>query len=231
MSAINMKRERSRNKVFKALKNEPRRFTDLEVDTGLSAVGLTSILKILQKEGEIKLELIDNKKKYVLTKKGTISVSNLNLLSMNLEKIISDEGKYYSTFSGLTPSMHSCGLAWGIDSALALDKNIDSMDLLSRKDVGNIEEFIFKTISNKIPKKKLDEKIIGKMILGFTINYSELIKSIKNKSLDYMNNITKEELKLLSKYEDDPESLTKKEFKRMNDLGIKTREKIKKLNL
>ena len=69
------------------------------------------------------------------------------------------------------------------------------------------------------------------MILGFTINYSELIKSIKNKSLDYMNNITKEELKLLSKYEDDPESLTKKEFKRMNDLRIKTREKIKKSNL
>jgi hypothetical protein len=46
-----------------------------------------------------------------------------------------------------------------------------------------------------------------------------------------MNNITKEELKLLSKYEDDPESLTKKEFKRMNDLRIKTREKIKKSNL
>jgi predicted transcriptional regulator len=223
-----MKRERSRNKVFIALKNESKRFTDLQKDTTLSAVGLTSILKILQNEGEIKLELIDNKKKYMLTKKGIISGSNLNLLSMNLEKIISNKGKYYSTFFGLKPSMNSCGLSWGIDSALALDKNIDSMDLLSRKDVGNIEEFIFKTISNKIPKKKLDEKIIGKMILGFTINYSELIKSIKNKSLDYMNNITKEELKLLSKYEDDPESLTKKEFKRMNDLGIKTREKIKK---
>ncbi len=231
MSIINMKRERSRNKVIKALTNKSRRFTDLEVDTGLSAVGLTLILKILQNEGEIKLELIDNKKKYMLTKKGIISGSNLNLLSMNLEKIISNKGKYYSTFFGLKPSMNSCGLSWGIDSALALDKNIDSLNLLSKKDVGNIEEFIFKTISEKIPKNKLDEKIIGEMILGFTINYSELIKSIKNKSLDYINNITKEELKLLNKYEHDPQSLTKKEFKKMNDLRIKTREKIKKLNL
>ena len=79
MSAINMKRERSRNKVFIALKNESKRFTDLQKDTTLSAVGLTSILKILQNEGEIKLELIDNKKKYMLTKKGIISTFNLNL--------------------------------------------------------------------------------------------------------------------------------------------------------
>jgi predicted transcriptional regulator len=227
MSAINMKRERSRNKIFVALRNKPKRFTDLEVDTGLSAVGLTSILKILQKEGEIKLELIDDKKKYKLTKKGTVSVSNLNLLSMNLEKIMSDEGKYYSTFSGLTPSMSSCGLAWGIDSDLTLDKNIDSLNLLSKKDVGDIEEFIFKILSKNIPKNKLDEKISGEMILGFVINYSELIKSIKNKSLDYINNITKEELKLLGKYENDHQSLTDKEFKKMNDLRIKTLKKLK----
>ena len=74
---ISMKRERSRNKVFIALKNEPKRFSDLEKDTGLSPVGLTSILKILKEENEIVLELIDNKRKYKLTKKGTLSISDL----------------------------------------------------------------------------------------------------------------------------------------------------------
>lgn len=224
-----MKRERSRNKVFIALKNEPKRFTDLENDVDLSAVGLTAILKILSEEGEIGLKLIDNKKKYYLTKKGTISVSDLNFLSIGLENIKSRDGKYHSTYSRLYPSMISSSLPWGIDSDLIVDTEIDDLNLLTREDVNEIEKLLFRKMSKNILKRKFDEKLIGKMILGFTIDYTELIESIKKQSLDYMENISKEELLLLNKYEDDPESLSQKELKRMNTLRIKTREKIRSL--
>jgi len=226
-----IKRERSRNKVFIALKNEPKRFTDLEKDTGLTAVGLTSILKILLKEEEIVLELIDNKRKYKLTKKGTISISDLNFLSIGLANIKSRNGKYYPDYSRLYPSIVSSSLPWGIISDLTVDTEINALNLLSRNDVGEIEEFIFRKVSKNIPKRKLDKKYIGKMILGFTIDYPDLVKSIEKNSLVYYNNMSKEEGELLEKYDDNPEGMTQKEFKRMGMLRNKTYEKIKKLNL
>ena len=227
------RRERSRNMVLLSLKKEPKRFTDLKNDENvdLSDVGLTSILKILLDENEIEIELIDNKKKYVLTNKGIISASDVNFLSSALDDIKSRGGKHYSTYSQNYPIMLSSYLSWGIDSHLTIDSEIDDPNLLSRSDVGEIEELLFKKISKNISKNKLDKKLVGNMVLGFTLNYSDLIKSIESKSLLYMKNISKEENKLLGKYEDDPESLTEKEFKRMNDLRIKTRKKIKKLHL
>ena len=226
-----MTRERSRNKVLIALKKEPMRFTDLKTETKLSAVGLTSILKILQEEKEITQELIENKIKYKLTKKGTISLSDLNFLSITLTNIKSRNGKYYSTYSQLNPSMNSSSLPWGIESDLTIDKEIDSLNLLKRSDVSEIEELLFRKISKNISKKMIDKKLIGEMVLGFTIDYPELIQSIKRQSLDYMNNISEKESKLLNKFEIDPESLTEKELKRMNVLREETRKKLKKLNL
>lgn len=226
-----MKRERSRNKVIIALKNEPKRFTDLQKDTKLSAVGLTTILKILLKENEITLELIDNKKKYKLTKKGTLSASDLNFLSIGIDNIKSRNGKYYSTYSRLQPSMLSFSLPWGIESDLIVDDEIDTLNLLTQKDVCEIEELLFRKLSKNIPKRKLEQKLVGKMILGFTVDYNELINSIKKQSLDYMNNISKKECILLNKYENDPESLSTKELEQMNILRVETREKLKNLNL
>ncbi|MCE2506291.1 MAG: hypothetical protein J4F36_07470 [Nitrosopumilaceae archaeon] len=227
------RRERSRNAVLIALQKEPKRFTDLVKDeeVNLSAVGLTSILKILSEDDEIQLELIDNKKKYVLTNKGTISVSNLNFLSIGLANIISRDGKYYSTYSRLQPSMLSSSLPWGIESDLIVDKEIDSLNLLSRSDVLEIEELLFRKLSKHIPKRKLEQKLVGQMILGFTIDYPELIKSVEKQSLDYVRKMSKEESRLLNKYENDPESLTTKELSRMNELRKETTDKLKKSNL
>jgi|TARA_B110000495_G_C22753040_1_gene441159 predicted transcriptional regulator len=228
-STHNIKRERSRNKIFIALKNEPKRFTDLQKDTGLSAVGLTSILKIMLEEKEIKLDLIDNNKKYKLTKKGTISGSDLNYMSIGLTNITSRNGKYYPMYSQLKPLMLSSSLPWGIDSDLTVDGEIDSLNLLTRSDVFEIEKLLFKKILKNITKRKLNEKLYGEMILGFSIKIPELIQSIKKQSLDYMENMSKEELSLLNKYEHDPESMTQKEFARMNILREKTRKQLQNL--
>ena len=68
------------------------------------------------------------------------------------------------------------------------------------------------------------------MVLGFSIDYNELVKSIEGKSLAYINNMSKEEVRLLGKIDGSPDSLTEKEGKRLVVLRKKTYEKIKKLD-
>ena len=76
-----------------------------------------------------------------------------------------------------------------------------------------------------------NKKIInnGKMVLGFSMDYNEIRKSIDQKSLEYVENMSKEEAKLLLKYSDEPENITDKDVKRLETLREKTYEKIKKL--
>ncbi len=225
------RRERSRNKVLIALKSEPKRFKDLLEETKLSAAGLDAIRKILLEEKLIVHELIGKKAVYRLTKKGEKSFDNVFLISHNIDRIISNNGIHHPNISQNTQSISSSNLPWGIDSDLIVDKKIDSLNLLSSGDVSDIEEFIFKKLSKNIPKKQLDDKKIGNMVLGFDINYQKLLDSIKQQSLLYSKHITKEEKRLLEKMDDDIESITVKDHKRLDILRKKTYEKIKKLDL
>jgi len=226
----NMKRERSRYKVLNSLQKEPKRFTDLEKETGLSPAGLTTILKMLMDEKTIELSLIDSKSKYQLTKKGTISLGEFFNLSHDVDEIRSRNGKHYRDYSTLWGSTISCGLPWGIESDLTLDKELNELNLLSPKDVIAIEEFVFEKFSKNIKKRKLTEERVGNIVLGFRIDYSNLVKSIKEKSLAYMNHMSKEEGKILSKIDGSPDCLTEKEVKRLEVLRKKTHEKIKNID-
>ena len=66
-----MRRERSRNKVLNSLKDSPKRFKDLEKETGLSAAGLNDVRKIMLEE-----KVIELRKSYNLELKG-IASSNI----------------------------------------------------------------------------------------------------------------------------------------------------------
>jgi len=217
--------------VLIALKNKPKQFKDLLERTGLSAVGLNEIRKILLEEKIIVRELIGKKTVYRLTRKGEKSFDNVFLISHDIERIVSNDGIHHPNFSQNTPSLLSCNLPWGIDSDFIVDKNIDSLNLLSSNDVSDIEEFIFNKLSKNIPKKQLADKKLGDIVLGFSVNYNKLLDSIKKQSLLYFKHITKEERKLLEKMDDDIESFTSKERDRLDVLRKNTYEKIKKLNL
>ena len=151
-------------------------------------------------------------------------------MSFDIERIRFRDGLHFRDYSTMCNTIIPQFLPWGIESDLTVDNEIHSLNLLTPNDVIEIEELIFQKISKNIPKENLDRKLEGKMVLGFSIDYPNLIKSIKKQSLDYINNISKEELTLNDKYNDNPESLTKKEFKRKNDLRVKTYDKINRLN-
>lgn len=224
----NPRRERSRNKVLIALKNEPKRFKDLETNTRLSPAGLTEILKILRDENTIEPTLIDGKSGYKLTKKGTRSLSDVINLANDVNAIRNRGGKHFRDYSHLWGSILVSRLPWGIESDLTLDKNLNESSLFSNDDVWNIEEFVFKIIANNIKKRRLNEEQFGEIVLGFKIDYNELIKSINADSLTYYENISKKESDILYKMEEG-EDMTDQEFNQWKKLRKETYSKIKKL--
>ncbi len=226
----NPRRERSRNKVLIALKNEPKRFKDLEKETKLSPAGLTQILKILKEESKIEPTLIDGKSGYKLTKKGIVSLDDIINLANDVNTIRSRNGKHFRDYSHLWGSIITSRLPWGIESDLTLDKNLNESNLFSNEDVCDIEEFVFKKISDNLKKKGLNEEQTGNIVLGFSIDYMKLIKSIKEDSLSYYNHMTEEESNILEKIDNRPDRVTDEEWMRFDKLRKVTYEKIKKIS-
>lgn len=226
----NTKREKSRGRVIRFLQKEPKRFTELEKETGLSPAGLNEALKVMKEKKEIKLVLVEGKPRYKLTKNGKISLENFQTLSFDVDEIRARGGKHHRDYSTLYNTIVASGLPWGIESDLTLDNEVKDLKLLQPKDVIEIEELVFKKINNNLKKKKLKKVQFGKMVLGFSIDYNELVKSIEGKSLAYINHMSEGEVRLLGKIDGSPDSLTEKEGKRLVVLRRKTYEKIKKLD-
>ena len=220
---IPAKREKSAYKVIIELRKGAKRFKDLEEATGLSPAGLNETLKMMKKNRMIEKNIVDKKQLYRLTGKG----ENYNpSISYDITPIQLRSGSNYRDYSRLRMDIKSRGFDWGIESVMTVDKDIENLKLLEPKDVMEIEELIYKKMKNNMIKNK---KIInnGKMVLGFSMDYNEIRKSIDQKSLEYIENMSKEEIRILSKYEDDPESVTKNELEKLSKLRKKTYEKLK----
>ena len=79
-------------------------------------------------------------------------------------------------------------------------KNLSRFSIIVSYIQIHISVFIIRCHKNK--KIKLDDTKDGRIILGFTIEYKDLVKSIKEKSLDYIGVMTKKEKDILAKFED-----------------------------
>jgi len=225
-----MKRLRSQSKIINSLRKGAKRFTDLKKDTRLSDAGLNETLKVMKKENVVELILVDDKQRYRLTKKGENIIEKYLYLSHDIDDIRYRDGVHYRDYSTLYNSILASNLPWGIESDLTMDIEIKELNLLSPKDVIEIEELVFKKIKDNIKEKKLNQKQDGKMVLGFCIDFNEVVKSIEEKSLGYTKHISEEEIKILNKIDGSPDALTKKEEKRLQLLRKKTYKKIKKLD-
>jgi hypothetical protein len=124
--------------------------------------------------------------------------------------------------------IRSHGFDWGIESVMTVDKDIENLKLLEPKDVMEIEELIYKKMkSNMIKNKEIIKN--GKMVLSFSMDYNEIRRSVDQKSLEYAENMSKEEAKLMVKRAEYTEEFTTKNEKRLEVLQKETYEKIKKL--
>lgn len=225
----NATKKSNKESIILALE-KPKNFTELEKILPMSQTTLSKWLNELKLENEIEQTIKDGKTVYQLTKIGIASFDDFTNLANDYHKIRNRDGKHFRDFSSLWGLMISAQLHWGIESDLTLDKNLTKNNILSKEDVEYIETIIFEKLSKNIHKKDLDKNISGEILLGFKINYKELLASIKENSLAYFNNISKEEFKILEKINNHPEHVTKKEWKRFEKLRTVTYEKIKNLS-
>ena len=193
----------------------------------LSHTTLSNHLNELQENHIIEKNFLKRKEVYKLSKKGRMTLSDIINLSRDVDRIRSRNGKHFRDYSHLWGSIISSRLSWGIESDLTLDKNLNESNLFSNDDVCNIEEFVFNIIANNIKKRKPNGEQSGEIVLGFKINYNELIKSINEDSLAYYENISKKESDILYKMEEGKD-ITNQEFNQWKKLRKETYAKIKK---
>lgn len=175
-------REENRNKILSLLKESPQRFSSLEELTGYSPAGLTKILYELLEKKKITKIVKDNKLAYSL-KKG-IRLGEILFLGRVLYEIKERGGKIYIDYTHSRENLPEEKFPWGIESHLVLDKNIDGKNLnpISKKDVAEMEQWLFKRIMKKVRKGRLktDEHQEGAIVLGFRMDYGELISGVKH---------------------------------------------------
>lgn len=175
-------REENRNKILSLLKESPQRFSSLEVLTSYSPAGLTKILYDLLEKKKITKIVKDNKLAYSL-KKG-IRLGEILFLGRVLYEIKERGGKIYIDYTHSREDLPEEKVPWGIESHLVLDKNIDDKNLnpISKKDVAEMEQWLFKRIMKKVRKGRLktDEHQEGTIVLGFRMDYGELISGVKH---------------------------------------------------
>ena len=175
-------REENRNKILSLLHDNPQRFSDLEKSIGFSPAGLTKILnELLEKKKIIKI-VKDNKLAYSI-KKG-VRLDEILFLGRILYEIKEKGGRHYFNYTHSREDLPPDKVPWGIESSLTLDKNIEEKKLnpLSKKDIAEMEQWIYKRVMYNVKKRKIktDEHQEGTIVLGFRIDYGELISGIKH---------------------------------------------------
>ena len=216
-------KEENRHKILRLLHDKPRTFKELLEQTGFSPMGLTKMLKELKEQSKIGKLTKDRTSPYVLGAGGATTAHEFLFLGNVISEVRDNGGKYYIDLSNHSNSeLSNFGLPWGIYSHLFVDKELREKKLnpFWYLEMLDIERFMYEKILQKVDKEKLylDEDTKGKIIVGFEIDYENLIKSIKFHSPKDHKKYLKEkikELELKIKYEKETTTKKKKDGKKI----------------
>ena len=219
----NQLKEQNRKKIIKLLEKTPKRFKDLLTESGFSPRGLSSMLKDLEDAKKIEKTLHEGKEAYALTKSGLEALRKIPEVARILDTL--DKGGVYDEdFSAMWASMMLSRLSWGIKDDLLIDKKIDDrFNPLNKEIVLELQEQLYNKIYENVKKRKtlINESFDCNLMLEFSIDYKELVKSIKENSLLYYKNITEKELDLCEKL--DHGKFTDKDVKSFNKIRNATK--------
>ncbi len=236
-----IKKRKNLDKILKSLQSEEKSYTQLELELtskltpelkpAFSSATLAKHIKELLRTREIEPSMQNGKPVYKLGDKGIINPADIMLAISYLKNIKKRGGGIQYDYSQLEGSIVSSSLPWGISSYFVRDDDLKNIKILTRDDVADIEKMIFNKIKHNIKNKKQKQIITqGNFQLGFNVDYAQLLESINSDSLEYYAIMAKEEGNLLSKIDDDPESVTDKDIKRLEMLREKTYKKIRNKN-
>jgi len=224
-----LEKKRNEERIKKAISLKGKTNKQLESELEISHSTLANRLRALKKRREIKKEILNEDVVYVLDDMGIINPVDISILSNYLQQITKRKGIAFYDYSQLRGEISASHLPWAIYSHLIMDNDLKKIKLLSKDDVREIEKLIFEKLANNIKKDKIKRNVKnGDFEIGFNVNYSDLLKSIKADSLNYFENMSTAEWNLLRKIDDDPEPISKKDLKKFQNLREKTYEKISK---
>lgn len=222
-------KERNRKNIIKLLEKTPKRFTDLLKESGYSPRGLTSMLKDLEESKQIEKTIHDGREAYGLTKKGQDLLRQIPQFAYILDTL-DKGGVYHEDFSSIGGSMMVVELPWGITDNLLINKKIDDrLNPFTKNIVFELQEQLYNKIYENVKKRKtlINESLDCSLVLEISIDYKELVKSIKENSLLYYKNLTDKEIDSFYKVdngkgtEKDYELLKKIKHERKLQLGLK----------
>jgi hypothetical protein len=220
-------KEQNRARIIRLLGSGPKRFTDLLNETGFSPRGLTTMLKDLEKAHRVEKTALENgKEAYKATKSGeSWLMKYVGIVSM--ANFLRDEGAdYYEDHSFMRGSMYFYEMPWGVQDDMMVDKNLENP--ITRETAIEMQKLLYRLVKKDFKDKKihLDATKGGNILLGFMIDYSELVKSILENSLEYRESISEKELDILYKREDG--TATKADMEELAMLKQKTLQKLEK---
>lgn len=222
-------KELRKNLLLKMLEDGPKSFTELQKEYGKGPSSLNRLLiELVDNEKKIDLVIYQKKRAYALTKKGEKSILSFGIIGMQINQILEKGGMYYEDYSNQRGSMYFNNLPWGIEDDLVLNKSLAKINPVKKDTVLKLHELLYQSLKDEIKKKRLDRTKDGQMILGFTIDYKDLIKSIEEESLEYSKFMSERELDLLEKW--DKEGLKKEEKEEFDRLRQQTRVKLRRKN-
>ena len=197
-------KEENRHKILRLLHDKPRTFKELLEQTGFSPMGLTKMLKELKEQSKIGKLTNSRTSPYVIGKGGSTTAHDFLFLGNVISEIRDNGGKYYIDLSSHSGSeLSDFGLPWGIYSHLFVSKELREKKLnpLWGLEMLDIERFMYEKILQKFENEQfhLDDDAKGKIIVGFEINYKDLVKSVKSHSPKDHKKYLKEKIKELER--------------------------------
>lgn len=221
-------KEQNRARIVRLLGTGSKRFTDLLNETGFSPRGLTTMLNDLVTAHKIEKTTLENgKEAYKATKSGeSWLMKYIGIVSM--ANFLRDEGAdYYEDRSFMRGSMYFYEMPWGVQDDIMVDRDLENP--ITKETAFELQRLLYKRIKEdyKNNKVQLDPSKRGNILLGFMIDYEELVKSIQQNSLEYSESISKRELDIL--YKREKGTVTEADMEELAKLKQKTLQKLEKL--
>ena len=171
-------------------------FNDLQRLTNYYPATLSSLLDDLESEGKIEQIPHQGKLAYAITKKGKGTIIELGILGVEATEIMQKGGIYHDDYSGEHGEMlYLWRLAWGIQDDIVFDHNLKKLNPISQETARAVNKLLYQLIKEDVKKKNitLDGTKSGKIILGLTIDYQDLVKSINEQSMYYLENMSEKD--------------------------------------
>lgn len=190
-------RDLRKNSILRTLdEHGAQAFNDLQRLTNYYPATLSSLIDDLDSEGKIEQILHQGKPAYGITKKGKGTIIELGILGVEATEIMQKGGIYHDDYSNEYGEMqYYWQLAWGIQDDIVYDKTLQKLNPISEETARAVNKLLYHCIKEDVKNRKvvLDANKNGKIILGLTIDYQDLVKSINEQSMYYLDNMSKEE--------------------------------------